>query len=144
MALLAVALAIALCCILPCIAASWAKGEAIWSPQGLQAKHVLLRPKSWTIPKDSNEPKRMTVLVSAAPDVKNGGKVLALYKLFVNGIFVGIGPGRGEGPVSQSAHVGVYDTIEVPQVVLAASTNEEISVALQVSMQISRRAIHYQ
>ena len=59
------------------------------------------------MPSDA-KPAGMTVLVGASPDVTHGGKTLALYKLYVNGFFVGIGPGRGDGstddaPALQSA-----------------------------------------
>ena len=112
---------------------SASSAEAIWAPASQNAKHVFLRPKSWKVPPGS-EPERMKVIVSAAPDSKNGGKVLALYKLYVNGIAVGIGPGRGEGQVSKSASVILYDEILVPKEVLAQRKGEDISIALQVSV----------
>ena len=48
----------------------------IWAPAGQQAKHVLLRPPTMRF---ATTPAKMTIAVSAAPDIKNGGKVLALY-----------------------------------------------------------------
>ena len=113
-------------------AATTVAATPVWAPASENAKHVLLRPKSWTVPKGS-DPERMTVVVSAAPDVKNGGKVLAIYKLYVNGVFVGVGPGRGEGPVSKASLSLVYDTIHVPRDVLAVRKGNQISIALQVS-----------
>ncbi len=104
---------------------------AIWAPARLGARHALLRPP--TLRGLAAKPAGMTVLVGASPDVTHGGKTLALYKLYVNGFFVGIGPGRGDGSTDNPAANAVYDRIEVPAAVLAsaAGTHNTVSVALQ-------------
>ena len=106
--------------------------QPIWVPASLHANHTLLRPATLNL---SAPAAAMTVLVSAAPDVKNAGRTLALYRLYVNGIFLGIGPGRGDGPVSPEMSEAVYDRIEVPLEVLqrssAAGRVSRVSVALQ-------------
>ena len=95
----------------------------IWAPHNQNAKHTFLRPATMSL---SASAAKMTVLVSAAPDIKNDGKTLALYRLYVNGVFTGIGPGRGEGTLSTSA---VYDVIDVPASTLQGT--KSVSVALQ-------------
>ena len=100
----------------------------IWAPAGQQAKHVLLRPPTMRL---AATPAKMTIAVSAAPDIKNGGKVLALYRVFVNGVFLGIGPGRSEQHQSVLT-LPLYDQIDVPASILGASkSNNSVSLALQ-------------
>ena len=62
----------------------------------------------------SAAPARMVVLVSAAPDPVNQGQLLGLYRLFINGVNVGIGPGRGKLNLANHPSASVYDRIEVP------------------------------
>ena len=99
----------------------------IWAPHKQYAKHIFLRPA--TMRTLSASIAKMTVLVSAAPDIKNDGRTLALYRLYVNGVFVTIGPGRGSGTLNTSA---VYDVVDVPvEVLQAAQDAKSVSVALQ-------------
>lgn len=68
------------------------------------------------------------VLVSASPDMLVQNKILGLYKLYVNGIVVGVGPGRGDAhqtPTPGRGDNAVYDDIQVPLEVLerGAGTN---------------------
>ena len=101
----------------------------IWAPAPIAAKFVLLRPPTVHL---NETAARMKVLVSAAQDNKDQQQVLALYRLFVNGMAVGMGPGRGEVPVSLSSHNAIFDTIDVPQSALGASVDgKTFSVALQ-------------
>ena len=99
----------------------------IWAPHQQYAKYTFLRPAS--LRTLSAPIAKMTVLVSAAPDIKNDGRTLALYRLYVNGFFISIGPGRGSGTVNTSA---VYDLVDVPvEVLQAAQDAKSVSVALQ-------------
>jgi hypothetical protein len=94
--------------------------EAIWAPAASRGaavppSFVLLRPPTFAL---QASPARMVVLVSAAPDPINQGQLLGMYKLYINGVLVGMGPGRGQ--LNQHSHpfASVYDVIEVPAVAL--------------------------
>eukprot|EP00931_Biecheleriopsis_adriatica_P003616 TRINITY_DN105414_c0_g1_i1.p1 TRINITY_DN105414_c0_g1~~TRINITY_DN105414_c0_g1_i1.p1 ORF type:complete len:845 (-),score=124.72 TRINITY_DN105414_c0_g1_i1:52-2586(-) len=103
--------------------------KAIWAPAQLSASFVLLRPPTLQL---GSAPSRMRALVSAAQDNADQQKVLALYRLFVNGVAVTMGPGRGVLPVSMLSTEAVFDIIEVPAAALQASPDgTSMSVALQ-------------
>ena len=109
--------------------------SAIWAPAWANATHVLLlppaQPPSWR--SDFTD---ATVRVSAAQSDPDGAprhqKLLASYRLFVNGVFVGIGPGRGNVPLGNLSSPGsvIYDQIVIPAAVLALRAGAP-SVALQ-------------
>ena len=75
----------------------------------------------------------MSIRVGASPTGEAEQRVLAAYRLFVNGHDVGIGPGRGDavvgGPIPFPGSF-IYDTIEVPRTVLT-SAGQRLSLALE-------------
>ena len=101
---------------------------AIWGPSDWSATHVFLRPTTYVSPSSVT---RATVLVSAGP---GNPKLLGAYRLFVNGLDLAVGPGRGDVPTGATSLQGnaVYDTVEVPSSVLAAAPGQ-LSVAMQCS-----------
>jgi alpha-L-rhamnosidase len=105
--------------------------RAIWAPasveRGGSPNFVLLRPPTLRL---RTAPSRMTVLVSAAPDAINQGQLLGRYRLFVNGVYVAVGPGRGDHNLRAHPTDSVLDRIEVPAAALAAG-GRSLSVALQ-------------
>jgi len=106
--------------------------EPIWAPAADATKFVLLRPQTQNL---SRRVARMVLLVSAAQDNGDKQQTLAMYRLFVNGIAMGMGPGRGEQPLvtgrGAPIHTApIFDTIEVPTSVIDASP-DRISVSLQ-------------
>lgn len=87
--------------------------------------HFLFRPRTLKL---GSPPATMRVLVSASPDMLVQNKILGLYKLYVNGIVVGVGPGGGDAhqtPTPGRGDNAVYDDIQVPLEVLerGAGTN---------------------
>lgn len=94
----------------------------IWVPKDLNATHAFLRPK--TLHLDSN-PSKIHILVSAAPDGKVQQRVLAAYRLYVNGEYIGIGPGRAEKSLISHPKDTVVDEFQLD------FTSKTISFALQ-------------
>lgn len=60
--------------------------EAVWAVGN--PRHVLLRPRTLQL---ATAAASMRVIVSAAPDYTVQNKILGLYRLFINGIFVAVG-----------------------------------------------------
>jgi len=107
--------------------------SAMWAPAALGARTVLLRSPDLTL---RDAVTRLRVKVGAAPTGEPEQRVLAAYRLFVNGQDVGIGPGRGDAvvgaPETPEPFPGsfIFDEIDVPAAVLAVG-GARLSLALQ-------------
>ena len=65
--------------------------RAVWPSSASSPSYAFFRPASDPFPPANAS--RLAILVSAAPDIENKGKILGLYKLYVNSELVGVGPG---------------------------------------------------
>ena len=103
---------------------------AIWAPASANASYVFLRTASpIALPAQLVSAR---IVVSSLPDCGTGDgnqRLLAAYRLFANGVEVGIGPGRGRKPTHPSYWMDVVsDSIVLDASLLAGGT---LSLALQ-------------
>lgn len=112
-----------------CSLAHSLNATAIWSSaaDGSSPNYVLLRPPTLQL---NAVAATMKVMVSAAPDPVNQGQLLGLYRLFVNGVHVAIGPGRGNLNMNSNPNATVFDSVDVPASILENS-GTQVTVALQ-------------
>ena len=95
---------------------------SMWSSKNTTARHVLLRPLTLQTTATTTTtgagsvapPVSLRVRVAAAPDSSSQGKILALYRLYVNGRVAGIGPGRGDGPLQPLVEPAAQCTMRSP------------------------------
>jgi len=107
-----------------------ANTSAIWTAASPGRSYALLRPATIKL---NTAAYSMIILVSAVPDSTRQQKYLSKYRLFVNGINTGIGPGRPDVSINAQtpgSTATVFDRIEVPTAVLTAFP-KVISVALE-------------
>eukprot|EP00948_MAST-09A_sp_MAST-9A-sp1_P003961 g3961.t1 len=109
---------------------------ALWKKNGntTSEKHVILRPIRASV---FEEPvTRLLITISAAQDDLSQQRILASYRLFINGQSVGIGPGRSVKALHNGGQVGnqpnetrVYDVIEyIPKTPILSETGILISL----------------
>lgn len=109
--------------------------EAIWAPTPLSTSQFLFMRKEWFV---GEAPKSAFAFVTAQPMPSGGfsAKILASYRLLVNGILVGMGPGRpgrcgptfppvGGSAVCEREHV--YDGFDILPL-LQAGVNNTVAI----------------
>jgi hypothetical protein len=111
---------------------------ALWAPAALNASRVFLRAATPIVLPAETVSAR--IIVSGLPDFnvggdgrtpggKSGQRLLAAYRLFVNGVEVAHGPGRGRQPTNPKFWLDVVsDAVELDGALLAAG---RLSLAMQ-------------
>lgn len=112
--------------------------EALWAPKAMNASRVFLRAATAiALPAEAVS---VQVIVSSLPDFdvggdgrtpngKTGQRLLAAYRLFVNGVEVAHGPGRGRQPTNPNYWADVVSDMVTLDSSLAAAG--ELSLAMQ-------------